>query len=82
MMPKFSSPLLAVILALGSQDMIRADAFSMGGSGSHSRQLASNKITDTKLHASVEKTGLKAPSDIPMDDVPGMFEKYVQKTYG
>lgn len=81
-MPKFTSPLLAVILALGSQDMIRADAFSMGGSGSHSRQLASEKITDTKLHASVEKTGLKAPSDIPMDDVPGMFEKYVQKTYG
>ena len=80
MMPKFSSPLLAVILALGSQYMTSADAFSMAGP--HHRQLASHKVTDTQLHASVEKTGLKAPSDIPMDDIPGMFEKYVQKTYG
>ena len=80
-MPKFSSPLLAVILTLGSQDMIRADAFSMAGS--HHRQLASHKVADsTQLHASVEKISLKAPSDIPMDDIPGMFEKYVQKTYG
>lgn len=38
--------------------------------------------TESSLHATIEGTGLKAPSDIPMDDVPAVFDKYVQKTYG
>lgn len=43
---------------------------------------SSSSSTSSALHATVEKTVLKAPSDIPMDDVPAVFEKYVQKTYG
>lgn len=38
--------------------------------------------SSSALHATIEGTALKAPSDIPMDDVPGLFDKYVQKTYG
>jgi len=41
-----------------------------------------NQKYQTELFATIEKTELKAPSDIPTDDVPGLFDKYVQKTYG
>lgn len=36
----------------------------------------------SSLYATVEGTRLVAPSDIPVDDVPALFDKYVQKTYG
>lgn len=63
-----------VILA---RESATASAFSLSPNNALKHQASS-----TSLHATVEDTGLKAPSDIPMDDVPGLFEKYVQKTYG
>lgn len=42
-----------------------------------------SKSFSTALSATVEKTkSLVPPSEIPDDDIPGLFEKYVQKTYG
>ncbi len=80
-MPKFSSTLLIVALSIGSQHNSHtlADAFSVASSAGHKHH---NTRTATALHATIEKTSLKAPSDIPDDDIPGMFEQYVQKTYG
>lgn len=44
---------------------------------------AGSKSFSSALSATVEKTkALIPPSEIPDDDVPGLFEKYVQKTYG
>jgi len=34
------------------------------------------------LGATVEKTSLISPDSIPSDDIPALFEDYVQKTYG
>lgn len=65
---KLSSTFL--LTALLSQT---ANAFSVSSVKSSSR---------TALGATLEKTALVAPSDIPDDDVAGMFDKYVQKTYG
>jgi len=59
----------------GSQD-VNVDAFSVQSSS------VSAAARNTALHATVEKTVLKSPSDIPDDDIPGMFEKFVCKTYG
>jgi hypothetical protein len=42
-----------------------------------------SKSFSSALSATVEKTkALIPPSEIPDDDIPGLFEKYVQKTYG
>eukprot|EP01083_Nonionella_stella_P092606 259273_1 len=70
-MLKFS-PLLLLALTAANSSAFSVPAFTS----------ASVTSTTSSLHATVEKTVLKAPSDIPMDDVPGVFEKYVQKTYG
>lgn len=40
------------------------------------------RVSSSAIHATVEKTSLVSPDSIPMDDIPGLFEKYVQKTYG
>jgi hypothetical protein len=82
-MLKFSPSLLLLALTLGN-----TDAFGVKASPSLSNKIgttqtsASASASASALFATVEKTGLKAPSDIPDDDVPALFEKYVQKTYG
>ena len=73
-MSKFSSIALLALLAPSS-----SLAFTVPSSASV--QSARSSSTSS-LFATVERTELKAPSDIPMDDVPGLFEKFVQKTYG
>lgn len=72
-MIKFTPSILILALTLGT-----ADAFSVKPS---SHQIGTTQ-TSSALFATVEKTGLTAPSDIPSDDIPGLFDKYVQKTYG
>lgn len=54
-------------------------------SSSFSAQIAPNlgSKSASALSATVEKAKtLIPPSEIPDDDIPGLFEKYVQKTYG
>jgi acetylornithine/N-succinyldiaminopimelate aminotransferase len=48
-------------------------------------QVRNNNVLSSStsaLAATVEKTSLVAPDSIPMDDVPSLFDEYVQKTYG
>ena len=73
-MPKFSSSLVVLALAL-SQNV---DAFSFQAN----RGVTPTKHQTTSLYATVEKSVLKPPSDIPDDNIPELFEKFVQKTYG
>jgi hypothetical protein len=62
--------------ALCGSQCANVDSFSAVQSSSVS------SARNTALHATVEKTVLKSPADIPDDDIPGMFEQYVCKTYG
>jgi len=87
MIPKFSSSVLILALAVGSQ--CNVDAFSVqhsrvaSASASASAFVSvSTSSSSSALYATQEKTVLKAPSDIPSDDIPALFDKYVQKTYG
>jgi acetylornithine/N-succinyldiaminopimelate aminotransferase len=85
MIPKFSSSVLILALAVGSQ--CNVDAFSVQHSRVASASAsvsvsASTSSSSSALYATQEKTVLKAPSDIPSDDIPALFDKYVQKTYG
>lgn len=79
---KISSSILASLL-VGSclYTKQNVEAFSVPLHVSSSSSYRTDSST-TILHATVEKTVLKPPSDIPDDDIAGMFEKYVQKTYG
>jgi len=72
---KLSSSILFTAL-FGSQ-YANIDAFSV-----QSSPLSSYARKNTALHATVEKTILTPPSEIPDDDIAGMFEEFVVKTYG
>lgn len=74
-MLKFAPSLLIAALSLQS-DSTNVNAFAFGS------QSKSSSASSTSLSATVEKTSLTSPADIPDDDIPGLFEKYVQKTYG
>ena len=74
-MLKFAPSLLIAALSLQS-DSTNVNAFAFGS------QSKSSSASSTSLFATVEKTSLTSPADIPDDDIPGLFEKYVQKTYG
>ena len=71
------SLLLAALLSQNS------NAFSIG-----TTIRSSSVATPTTLSATLEspaetaKKSLVSPSEIPDDDVAGMFDKFVQKTYG
>jgi len=78
-MLKFSSILLLAIMAPTSLAFAIQPSLSSSSSTSSS---SSSVSSSSSLFATVERTELKSPSDIPMDDVPGVFDKYVQKTYG
>ena len=73
-MLKLSPSLLLVALTLGS-----TDAFGVNVIPSLAK---STSAAPSSLFATVEKTSLVPPSDIPSDDVPSLFENYVMKTYG
>ena len=75
-MLKFAPSLLIAALSLQS-DSTNVNAFAFAFA-SQSKATTSS----TSLFATVEKTSLTSPADIPDDDIPGLFEKYVQKTYG
>lgn len=74
---KLSSSILFTALYVSQYANI--DAFSVQSSALH---VTSYATKNTALHATVEKTRLTPPSEIPDDDVAGMFEDYVVKTYG
>ena len=74
MLTRISTLTLSVLLA---RESAIASAFSLS-----SKNALQHQVSSTSLHATIEGTALKAPSDIPMDDIPGLFETYVQKTYG
>jgi acetylornithine/N-succinyldiaminopimelate aminotransferase len=77
-MLKLSPSLLLVALTLGS-----TDAFGVNRIPSLAKTTSAGPTgMDSSLFATVEKTSLVAPSDIPSDDVPSLFENYVMKTYG
>lgn len=78
-MLKFAPSLLIAALSLQS-DSTNVNAFAFASQSKST--CTSTSASSTSLFATVEKTSLTSPADIPDDDIPGLFEKYVQKTYG
>ena len=80
-MLKFAPSLLIAALSLQS-DSTNVNAFAFASQSKSTSTSTSTSASSTSLFATVEKTSLTSPADIPDDDIPGLFEKYVQKTYG
>ena len=77
---KLSSSIL--FTALYASQYANIDAFSVQSSPTGSLASSYAATKNTALHATIEKTRLTPPSEIPDDDVAGMFEEFVVKTYG
>jgi len=75
---KLSSSIL--FTALYASQYANIDAFSVQSSTASLTTYGATK--NTALHATIEKTRLTRPSEIPDNDVSEMFEEFVVKTYG
>jgi hypothetical protein len=71
-----SLALLSLTLLSSQHSKAFTNAFTLASSSP--QKLRKN----LSLGATVEKTALISPDSIPSDDIPALFEDYVQKTYG
>ena len=72
----FYNALLGLALLSSQTPKTVISGFTLTSSSSH------NPRRIIALDATVEKTSLISPDSLPSDDIPALFEDYVQKTYG